>query len=222
MKAVEQAILYACQKQITPYSSFWGLGLTEIMGETGLLLVNALDDFTPTAEQRDELVKVISEYLDKICPDDFCETCDGSGRFVSRRWAGSQDWEITGSYHCDNCDGTGISDLVHAFSNGESYICWRMSNCRNCSKHNPFDSSSCDIDNAITEAYYTDGMVTKAISKRMSDEQGKCTEFVPRGTEMATVETATPADVNNLASPDLATVKPEAKTENFGFSEEAS
>lgn len=179
-KAIQQAILYGYQKQITPYSAFWELQLDEIMTEQGLLLANRLDDFIPTAQERDLLIEKITPWLKTTQPENYCETCDGLGRFVARRSDGSTDWEITHTYHCENCDGTGISDLVQPFSNGEEYCFWFRRNCLLCEKHAPLLSPTCEIDIAVTQAYYSDGLVSKAFAKRMADKNGKCTEFVSR------------------------------------------
>ena len=55
---------------------------------------------------------------------------------------------------------------VLIFSSGSQYRNWIVSNCELCTKYDPEDFATCEIDEAIRQAYYDDGTVTEAIAKR--------------------------------------------------------
>ncbi len=58
---------------------------------------------------------------------------------------------------------------INIFSNGGQYGDWITANCQKCIKSRA-DCSACDIELALTYAYFDDGMVSKEIADRMNFE----------------------------------------------------
>ncbi len=69
---------------------------------------------------------------------------------------------------------------IYVFSNGSQDGDWITANCQKCIKSHA-DCSACDIELALTCAYFDDGTVSKEIADRMGYEplvyNLKCGEF---------------------------------------------
>lgn len=74
------------------------------------------------------------------------------------------------------------NEMVSPFSSGTSYMIWRSSNCDNCAKDwdpNSLDPNAkpCDIEEAISLASVSEGVILKQIWKRAGEGKTKCPEF---------------------------------------------
>lgn len=97
-----------------------------------------------------------------------CPECDGRGL------------NLENHVPCECCLGLGmipVPNKVRPFSNGEDDIRFTARNCDECSKSDPSFNGNCDIEKALTEAYWGDGFINKSIYSRMGNGSGKCTEF---------------------------------------------
>lgn len=96
-----------------------------------------------------------------------CPECDGRGLILKSHEP------------CECCLGLGsipVPNKIRPFSNGEDDIRFTAKNCDKCSKSDPSMNASCDIEKALTEAYWGDGFIDKSIYSRMGNGV-KCTEF---------------------------------------------
>lgn len=76
------------------------------------------------------------------------------------------------------CDPPGAweTELPRArpFSNGADFCWWEARNCLRCAKHIPETTAGCEIDEALTVAYWDDGTIHGGLARRMGcDEDGR-------------------------------------------------
>lgn len=71
--------------------------------------------------------------------------------------------------------------MVRPFANGSQLGDWEASNCKRCKKNRTEDQPICEIDEAISLAYWGDGTVSHEIAQRMGytkPKEGERPEYV--------------------------------------------
>lgn len=121
---------------------------------------------------------------EKISADQIpCPECDGRGLILKSHEP------------CECCLGLGLIPIlnkipvaneqkmgamevmVRPFSTGSEDVAFCANNCDKCNKSDPQDNAMCDIEAALTVAYWGNGYIPQKIFTRMGGSTGNCSEF---------------------------------------------